>query len=384
MKIIIDSRGMQHSPFRGLGEYSYHLIKNLLSIDKENNYELYFDPNLPVEGHYRYLLEKRHVFGSKQPFYLPFHGTFYYRFWLKRQLAKLNYDLIHFASQIHLPPVLPKNSIVTVHDLIHLALKDSYYKHDFAYKADVAYMSKILNSSRLLITDSLNTKNDILNILNINECKVKVVYLGIDEAFFKPISTEEIKKIIAKHALPDKYIFYYGGCESRKNISALINAFSLLVKELPDIKLVIATNPDDPPSREILKKALSLGLSQNMFMLPSLPNNELIAVLKNAQAMVMPSLYEGFGLPPLEANACGTPVASSPASSLKEVLGDAALFFNPMEVLDMKEKIKTILLDNTLRQSLIVKGLKNAARFSWKRCAEQTLELYNRIKHEYK
>lgn len=374
MKIEIDARPLQHSAFRGIGRYAENLIENIISLDNSNSYELYFDPNYGIDGHYKKFLSMAHVFGEKQPAFLDYKSVFYYRYWMKRQLRQLNYDLIHFPSQIHLPPILPKNSIITVLDVINLALKEMFYKFGIAHWADVLYMRKMFNSAKKIITISEHSKKDLIDIVGIMEQKIEVIYLGIDAIFSKEYDKNKIDAVIRKFNISGEYLLYYGGSEERKNVARLIETFSELSKEFPELKLVLVLNLNDPPA----KRLKELANNSNIIFIQSLLDEELVAVLKGAKAFVFPSLYEGFGFPPVEANAAGVPVASSPNSSLKEALNDAAIFFDPCDKNDMYRSIKELLTNNNLRNILIENGKKNAKRFSWKKCAEETLKLYEK------
>jgi len=377
MKIEIDARPIQHSAFRGLGRYTSNLIENILALDKSNEYELYFDPNFAIDPFYQNLKDAPHVFGEKQPSFLDHKSVFYFRYWMKRQLSKLNYDLIHFTSQIHLPPTLPKNSIITVHDIINLALKDMFYKNNnIAHYADVRYTRNMLKTAKKIITDTEYTKNDLINILGLKEETIKVIHLGIDNHFFKEYTQEQINRTLIKYNINYDYILYYGGSEGRKNVSALISAFSEIVKAGLNIKLLIIIDINNPVGIKLIGDAKKLGLDKHIVFKNQIKDEELVMILKNARLFAMPSLYEGFGFPPLEANACGTPVASSYASSLKEVLADAAVYFDPKNINEMAKSIINILNNPDLSAGLKAKGLINAKRFSWRKCAQETVELY--------
>ncbi|MBU0686814.1 MAG: glycosyltransferase family 4 protein [Candidatus Margulisbacteria bacterium] len=375
-KIVIDARPLQHSPHRGLGRYTSNLLDNLLTLGQNNDFQLYFDPNFSIDPQFKRFTEAPHTFGVKQPFFMKNDSILYYRYWLKKQFSKLNYDLIHFTAQIHLPPTLPKNSIITVHDLINFALKNMFYKINFAYQADVKYTRNMLNGAQKIIAISENTKKDIINILGIDEQKIKVIHQGIEEHFSNEYSKEETAAVLNKYKIKQDYLLYYGGCESRKNVSRLIEVFSQLAKEFIHLKLVIITNLNDPPTHKIQEEVKELAIENKVSIIGQVYDKVLKILLKNAKLFIMPSLYEGFGLPPLEANACGTPVISSNASSLPEVLGDAALFFDPLDKKQMYDQIKLGLTNDHLRRELITRGIKNAQRFSWKKCAEKTVALY--------
>lgn len=381
-QIIIDSRAIQHSPSRGLGVYTASLVNSILENDPASAYTLYFDPNLKIEDSYQPILQARHVFGKKQPFFIPFHSLPYYRYWLKHQLSILKYDLLHFPSQIHLPPTLPKNSIVTVHDLINLALKSTFYNNELAYYADVRYTRKQLNSAIKLIADSENTKKDIIKILGIKAEKISVVYAAIKDIFYKP-NNPNSALVLSQYGISGKYALYYGGSESRKNLSRLIDAFALFAVEFTDFNLVLVLNLSDPPAMAIKKKVDLMRFGDRVKIINQVSDEDLVVILKNAYFLAMPSLYEGFGLPPIEANACNVPVASSNIAVLKEILNnDAAIFFNPLDIKNIYQSMKELIINYELRQKLIENGKRNAQRFSWKKCAQQTINIYNTsIKH---
>lgn len=375
MKIVLDGRPIQHSAARGLGRYTVNLLNNLLAIDHNNSYELFYDPFAPTPGTFAGVPSR---LGIKPPFFIGPGSLLYNRYWLKKQLSLLKYDLFHFTCQIHLPPTLPSNSLVTVHDLLNLALKDLFYKFELAYQADLRYTRRQLQGAKKIIAVSENTKKDLIDLLGLEEEKITVIHEGIDENFLSSYPANEMRSVLDNYGLKEEYLIYFGGAEGRKNLLRLVEVFAELAKEFGKLILLLILDINDPPVAKIREKIADLALTGRVLIIGRVPDRELAILLKGAKLFVMPSLYEGFGLPPLEAQACRVPVASSPAASLKEILGEAALFFDPLDKKAMYNSLRALLTNSSLRNELIAKGIKNAGRFSWKSCAEKTLTLYDR------
>jgi glycosyltransferase involved in cell wall biosynthesis len=226
----------------------------------------------------------------------------------------------------------------------------------------------------MIISISHHTKYDMLKHFKIPEDKIKVIHLAANECY-KPLKEDEIYKINEKYSLNHPYILYVGGLEPKKNIPTLLKAFYKLKKHDVNHKLVI-TGEKRWNYKSIFETIDKLNLQKEVIFTGYIPDEDLPALYNAADLFVYPSLYEGFGLPPLEAMACGTPVITSNTSSLPEVVGDAGIMVNPYDIDELTNKMYKVLTNEGLTEELSKKGLERAKLFSWKKCAEETLNTY--------
>lgn len=273
---------------------------------------------------------------------------------------------IFFSPAHYLPRFSPVKTVVTIHDLSFLYFpKDFLLKDLYQLKFWTKYSIKKANK---IIAVSKTTKKDIIKNYHIPERKIEVIYNG-----FEKTSTIKTKKFTLK--IQNKpYILYVGTIQPRKNIDVLIEAFSKFKLLYPNNQLIIA-GKKGWLYKDIFQKVINLGLEDSVFFTDYVSENQLIFLYKNAFCLVMPSLYEGFGLPILEAMNFDCPVISSYSSSLPEIAGDAAIYFDPKNPLDLVEKLKLLKENLKLKKDLIKKGKNKIKEFSWKKTAEQTLNL---------
>lgn len=276
-----------------------------------------------------------------------------------------------------LPDVdVPK--VVMVHDLIPLAT-GIYSQRSFAANLvkSLLYRQNLkwLCQADLLLTNSYATKLDLVRLLQIPEDKIRVVWLGIDPQFFS--------KKLAKITPPKPYIFHIGGVEANKNLLRLVTAFSLVSKKYPALTLVIggedATNRNKPETKQLYRHISSLDLTSKVCFPGLIPQSELPAWYHHAAVFVYPSLYEGFGFPPLEAMAAGVPVAASQVASIPEVCGEAARLFDPWKVEEIAKAISDLLDDPSERRGLILRAQRRAKLFTWRDCAKKTLRVLREV-----
>ena len=285
---------------------------------------------------------------------------------------------LFFYPHINLPMYIPKNTIITVHDLTPFTkfwdrnvFKKKYYKFIF---------ERAINQCKGIIVISEATKKDLIKFNKTVESKIKVIYEFIDDKF---IESGMIGSFQSKPLITCNYILFIGNRKKHKNLERLIYAFNKIKNQLK-YKLVITGSKD---KNNGLKDGIDLliqklGLRNEIIELISPDDKTIINLYKNAQLFVLPSLYEGFGLPPLEAMACGCPVAVSDLSVLKEVCGDAAIYFNSESEEDMAAKIINICEDNELRQSLISKGKERLKFFDKNNIIEEYLKYFKAINFE--
>lgn len=239
---------------------------------------------------------------------------------------------------------------------------------------------RTLKTADRIIAVSNSTKRDLINYFNIPEEKIKVILEAADEKF-KLLNKEEINEVKQKYNLNFPFILYVGTLEARKNIPTLIKAFYKIKKKNIEHKLVIA-GKKGWKYKEIFETIDKLDLQNDVVFTGYVSDEDLPALYNAADLFVYPSIYEGFGLPPLEAMACGTPVITSNTSSLPEVVGDAGIMVDPCDVDGLTQTMCDVLTNDGLREDMIKKGLERAKMFTWEKCARETLKVYEEVYNE--
>ncbi|AEF97057.1 glycosyltransferase family 4 protein [Methanotorris igneus] len=370
MKIGIISDRLNR-PLTGIGNYVYNLINELSKIDKGRIYLINYKENNLFPELNKIIIKNPFEKFPKKPFYF---WHLYLNYYLNRK--KLDLDIIHSPENI---PIFVKlkyqKKIITVHDIIpyifpKTSIKLNYYRYKYIFPL-------ILKTTDKIITDSYHTKKDLIKHFKIPEDKIKVIHLAANENY-KPLKEEEINKIKRKYNLNYPVILYVGALSANKNIPTLLKAFYKLKKQGIKHKLVI-TGEKRWKYKSIFETIEKLNLQKDVIFTGYVPDEDLPALYNAADLFVYPSLYEGFGLPPLEAMACGTPVITSNTSSLPEVVGDAGIMVNPYDVDELANKMYNVLTNDGLREELSKKGLERAKLFSWKKCAEEHLKVYEEV-----
>lgn len=294
------------------------------------------------------------------------------------------YDLIHYPYFdpffLTLPLVKIKPIVVTVHDLIPLKYP-KYFPTGFKGMLKFSLQRYSLLASRRVMTDSLSSKNDIIKFIGVDKKKIDVIALGVSDDFKAFENKEDLRRSL-KLNLPDEFILCVGDVNYNKNISSLIRAFSLVNKKINKIHLVLVGAGfinKSKPRDELISLIKSLDLTDKVHLIGDLALSDLVATYNLAKLYIQPSLAEGFGLPVLEAMACGCPVISSDRSSLKEITADAAYGINPQNINDMASAMVTIYQNQDRTDELIILGLENAKKYSWDKCAQQTVDVYKKI-----
>ncbi len=358
VKIVIDARELRTST----GRYVERLLHYLQQIDTTNAYEILLKPNDISSWE-----ATNPNFNKVECPHKEF--TFSEQIELLRQLNALKPDLVHFAMVQQ--PVLYRGSVVTtMHDLtttrfinpeknlIVFKLKQTVYK----------WLNKrVARKSDQILVPTWFVKKDISDYARIPEDKIQVTNEAADEI---PGPAAKIENLSNR-----KFIFYVGRAQPHKNLEKLIKTFEILYTSQPELFLVLVGKKDSSYER-IEKLAAHSPARENIVFTGFISDAELKWLYQNAQAYVFPSLSEGFGLPGLEAMVHGCPVISSNATCLPEVYEDAVIYFDPTNPRDMADKIHSVLNDPELRRDLIAKGHAQAAKYSWRRMAEQTLEVY--------
>lgn len=354
----------------GVGCYTKNLINELHEIEDESECLLF-----PIEEKITKKYKKNII-----ALFKVFYG-------IKRMLwEQISMPFFLWANGINIfhspayvcPLIKTCPTVVTIHDMAYLLYPEKFVS---AYRNYLKFWIPICTLSvDKIITDSQCSKKDIVRLLKIPENKVEVVYLGKSKEFMPIKDISIINELKEKYKLYNDFILYVGTIEPRKNISGLIRAYRTLKDLYPDFayKLVIGGEKGWLYS-DIFNLVKKLSLLNDVIFLGFIPNNELPVLYNAAKVFVYPSLYEGFGLPVLEAMACGTPVVTSNTSSLPEIVGDAGILVDPLDDKALAQAINRILIDSEFRNNLISKGKERAKLFSWEKTAERTMEVYKKI-----
>jgi len=375
MKIAIDISQLAYSG-TGVANYTAELVRSLLKIDQENEYIL-FGISLRQQDILKKFYNSVTSFNKKTiAKFLPIPQTVGNLLW--NQIHYLNIDAILgkidiFHSSDWIQPPTSAKKVTTIHDLIVIKYPETSHANIIETQKKRLYWVK--REIDLVFADSYSTKDDLTKILQLNPAKIEVVYPGI-RSEFRPESEEEIVRVRQKYGLSEEYIFSLGTMEPRKNLKRTVAAFNLFLhhplvsaRKKP-LELVIAGNIGWGEQLPVTKYLRIIGFVEQ---------KDLPALYSGASIFIYPSLYEGFGLPVIEAMACGCPVVTSTKGSLKEVAADAALLIDPEMEDDIAIKMTKVVVDDNLRMELIKKGKENAARFNWGKAAGRIMTLYKKL-----
>lgn len=375
MRIGIDCR-MYSSQFTGIGRYVFELVENLQQIDTTNEYFLFF--NQPEFSNFqagspnfhKVLVDVKHYSLQEQT-----------KFNKILNLYKL--DLMHF-THFNAPILYRHPSIVTIHDLtLHFfpGKKMNSFAHRLAYALTIRSAVK---KATKIIAVSRSTARDLEEVLHVPLAKIKIIYEGVNPDFRVIHNQKILEGTLQQYNITKPFLLYTGVWRNHKNLEGLLRAFTL-IKDRYDMQLVITGRKDSIYADGIFDLAKELELMQDFpaageapkVIFPGLVSeDELINLINSAHIYVFPSLYEGFGLPPLEAMQCGTPVAASNTSSVPEICGNNAIFFDPQSPEDIAAAIEKLLTDTMLYQKLVLAGLQHVKKFNWPKMARETHQLY--------
>jgi glycosyltransferase involved in cell wall biosynthesis len=355
----------------GIGRYTRHLLGALARCDSDERYRLYYCARGPRSGGLPPLSSRFHVQPapvSDRVMNLAWHRA---RLPLPVQLFTGHFDVFH-SPDFTLPPTWRRAAVLTVHDLAFLTVPDCAYPTLRSYLQEVVPRSA--RRATRIIAVSESTRRDVINLLGIPEDRVTTVPEAAGEHFSPPKDRVEARQVVSGLGVSQPFLLSVGTLEPRKNYTRLFEAYGQLRHQGYLHQLVVAGKPGwlFEPSLQRLRE---LHLDAHVTFVE--PNDAQLAALYSlADVFVYQSLYEGFGIPPLEAMACGAAVACSDSSSLPEVVGDSAVTFDPHDVDAIASAVGSILDDPVLQSRLRTKGLQRAALFSWKRAAHQTIRVY--------
>jgi glycosyltransferase involved in cell wall biosynthesis len=376
MQIGIDVRCLMHKNYSGVGEYTFNLLDNLFRLDRQNTYKLFYNSKSDVKQNLpQFTYPNVKYYPSNYPNKL-FNLSL--KIFNSPQLDKLIAGVdVFWLPNLNFTAFSPDcKKIITIHDLSY-----KKFPHFFSLKRKTWHTfiqpAKLLKKCSRIIAISQNTKQDIVDTYNIEEEKIHIIYSGIDHNTYKILDTNlpNFAKIRNKYNLPAKFIFYLGTLEPRKNIEGIIEAFNLLKKDrqFSDLNLVIAGEKGWNYKR-IFNLAKESSFKKHIRFIGYIQSRDKTYLYNLCELFIFPSFYEGFGLPVLEAQACGKPVIAGLNSSFPEILGDSAILINPENINEIKIAMEHILTNSQLKEKLIAKGIDNAKKYSWSNCAQETLK----------
>jgi glycosyltransferase involved in cell wall biosynthesis len=375
VRIAVDARPAAFPQKSGIGYYTWHLLRRLPLVDRGSSYVAWY-------LNFRALLGKgRHPFGRDLPPNLlerstPFPARLFERlserFDRPRIERFVRFDVL-FAPNFGPPPNRARRLVLTVHDLAFRLFPETAPQSTRWW---LARLDRALASASRVIAVSEATRKDLIDLYGVAEDRVTVVPHGVDHDLFHPSPPGEVVKVRQRFGIEGPYLLSLGGIEPRKNLPRLIEAFSLLPADL-DPMLVVAGggaewNPEGPNLLRSALSALPENVRRRIVLTGYVGEQDKAALLGGAEALVYPSLYEGFGLPVAEAMACGTPVITSNVSALPEVAGGAALLVDPSDPGAIAQEMERLLRDDELKERLSTAGTLRAAGFDWEETARRT------------
>jgi len=375
LRIVIDVR---HIRDFGIGTYIRNLVHGLAALDRENHYVLVAPgPDEPELAELPENFETA-VYPRQDTDWVNQFSFYFF-------LRQLGADLVHIPLN-SVPLLMPRPYVVTIHDMSSLLFGDATQMRTTSRL--FLFRRGLLRASRVIAVSGA-TRRDVENVLGIPASRIRQIYDAPDPRFVREpaaagTESPERQRILERYGINYPFILYAGAVRAQKNIPRLVEAFAVLRGDLEqhpvyrDLRLIIIG--DEISKYPALRRAvIKTRVEKLVRFLGFVPFDTLRLFFESASAFVFPSLYEGFGLPPLEAMASGTPVVTSNVSSLPEVVGNAAMLVTPENVFDIARGIREVLLDEPLRAELIQRGYEQVRRFSWATAARQVLEIYREV-----
>lgn len=379
MKIGIDALYLQfaHSP-AGLYQYTMGLLEELQKIDRRNDYTLYFfnwrnrERERTIEGYSFNPNFKKRICR------IPYRAlsSLSKIFPISTVLGKV--DLLHGPAFQLLPRGCYKKSVVTIHDLkVFTPLEiASRSKGSELFRRQI--LDAVKRADRLIAVSEF-TRSELIERFRLSPDRIRVIHPGVGREFSPLQEFEQIDCLKSKYGIKRKYILFVGFIEAKKNLPRLVEAFAEVKRSLPEPYQLVIAGPPGPAMEEVTRKIRELFLEGEVLLTGAVPRQELPLLYAGAALFTFPSLQEGFGIPPLEAMACGTPVIASNVTSLPEIVGPAGLLVDPLRTETLAEAIHKVLTDPSLSEALKQKGLTHSKQFSWERMARETLHLYQEL-----
>ncbi len=375
MRILADIRLLGKGGASGIEEYTRSLIGALLEIDRQNEYLFFYNGFSKIAAPVDLKnFPNAEIVNWKIPNKLfDFSARFFNWPKLDERFAA---DVVFSPHFNILGAGKRAKRVITFHDLSFIHHPDFFSRRQHLWHKLQNYKKRALEADRVIAVSDF-TKNDLIRTLGVSPEKTRTIYSGVSGSF-RPLSADDgtFRDFLAKKSIASApYLLYLGTIEPRKNIIAAIKAFNEIKSDsrLSDRKLVLAGGRGWL-YEEVLKTAESSPYRKDIIFLGRVKPEERKFLYNGAEVFVYPSFFEGFGFPPLEAQACGTPVIVSSRSSFPEIIGDSAPMVDPWRTEELSAMIKSVLLDGDFRRALVVAGSRNAAGFNWKKTAQETLE----------
>ena len=378
MRIAVDARPAIDRNKTGVGWYTHYLIRWLPAVDPGISYTAWYLHGRDPFSRQRFFEEQANLKEKGVPFPARPWQRLSNRVGIPRVEWTTRFDVL-FAPNYIPPATGTRNLVLTVHDLAFKVLPETApHANRFWHR----YFNRALDRAAGIITVSEATRNDLCEIYEIDPGRVTTVLSGVDHGIYRPAGEEAVTAVKDHFGIDGPYLLFVGGLEPRKNLRMLLRAFSHLPADVrPTLVLAGAPVHWIPGGSEIMSSALRLlpdEVRRNVVLPGYVSEDEKVALLSGAEALVYPSVYEGFGMPVLEAMACGTPVLTSNLSSLPEVAGDAALLVDPYETSAIASGMERLLADDALRARLREAGAARARMFTWEEAARQTAKVLHR------
>lgn len=367
VKIGIDGRAAIWYRGTGIGTYTYQLIRSLHQLKHQHQMRVFW----PGDEYRELDPTADAVFNSLEKYREKFWESIH----IPNRITDEAIDIYHVPQNgIGLPVSKTCPLVVTIHDLIPYVYPETVGKGYL--KIFLEEMPRIIEMSDHIITVSAWSKRDLMQVFNVPGERITVTYEAPEDIYY-PIDREEAKRYLAEnYAVPERFILYLGGFGPRKNVQGLIRAFHALKRDLPFKCSLVLVGKEARDFRELAMMVEALGIEKEVVFPGFVPVEDLPIFYSGADLFVYPSFYEGFGLPPLEAMACGAPVVTSDLSSIPEVVGDAAVLVNPYDTVSLAEGMYAILADPKLAEEYRTRGFKRVKEFSWLDTAQKTLDIY--------
>ncbi len=368
----------------GIGNYVYNLTKKLIEIDHENEYVLIHVRKQTLNDPYHDVFNTNSEIVIEAPNIVPtnFKNMISKFIYLPKILNNIEFDIIHEMSQFKPLPYIPSLKVITIYDLITWPIKGNEFFFELSvpervYKyIDRYLLEKILKNKVHIITISNKTKEDLIKCLGINNEKISVAYPGVDE-IFKPL--DSVAYVSNNYGLNYPYILYVGTLGPRKNVKSIIYSFHKIKQNGLPHKLVLVSTKKGFHYESLVMFIKKLNLEKEVIFTGFIPLCDIPKIYSAADLFVFPSFYEGFGLPPLEAMACGCPVITSNVTSLPEVVGDAGILIDPFDIDSLTKAMYKVLINEDIKRNMIKKGLERAKMFNWERTAKETIQVYEQF-----
>lgn len=367
--IAIDARKVRDF---GIGTYVRNLVRELADIDRENTYLLLVGSRgrealEELPENFETIIERSPVYSIRELVALSW------------KLTRANVDLYH-ATHYVLPAFLPCRTVVTIHDIIHL-LYPQYLPNRLAFYYAERMIRRSLNRGQRIISVSKNTRKDLIKYFNIEGSKIEVVHNGIEEVFHTSLESDDRQRRLAEVGLGDgqPYLLFVGNPKPHKNLDRVVQAYSRALRLHDFPHSLVCVGDREGMEFKIRQRAEQLGIGDRIVLLGHVDQDALPAIYQGAALFLYPTLYEGFGLPVVEAMASNVPVITSNTSALKEIAAGYADLVNPLDVEAMAAAIVSCISDPDHGDSLRKLGRRRARDFSWKKAAKETHEIYMQV-----